>query len=143
MAIGDISVYNEAKAYMIDGGWEAADSIRIDLIRGSGTQPAITDVAPDPTNYTMATTTEGVQTLDTLGNCIVASGATTTFDDTGATVVWASGGGNSTDCTYALVYNFSQAAPNGICFIDLGAARDLTAGSVTITWNASGIFTVA
>jgi len=144
MAVGDISVYDEAKGYMIDGGWEPADNIEIDLLLATST-PVITDAAPDPSDYNLATTTEGAQVLDTLTNMVTTSGSTMTFDDTGATVVWAQGGGNSTTCRWAIIYNQTATTPHAdpcICFVDLGSDRDLTAGSLTITWHASGIFTI-
>ena len=28
MATGDVTVFDEAKAFMIDGGWEASDDIK-------------------------------------------------------------------------------------------------------------------
>lgn len=32
MAQGDVTVFDEAKAYMIDGGWEAADDIKCAIL---------------------------------------------------------------------------------------------------------------
>ena len=143
MAVGDITVFEEAKAYMIDGGWEAADSIEILLITDT---PTAAD-GPDPkiADYAAATTTEGALVLDTLTNMVTEAAGTMTFDDTGASVVWAQGGGNSSAVLFAVVYNQTATTPSTdpvICFIDLGGARDLSAGSITITWNASGIFTI-
>ena len=144
MAVGDISVYNEAKGYMVDGGWEPADSMRIDLVLATST-PLIADVAPDPTDYNLATSTEGEQILDTLTLMVTTSGSTMTFDDTAASQTWAQGGGLSTTVRWAIIYNFTATTPHTkpcICFVDLGSDRDLTAGSLTITWHASGIFTI-
>lgn len=145
MAAGDVLFFHEAKAYMLDGGWEAADSMEINLIRAVST-PAQTDAAPDPADYTLATSTEGAQVLDTWGNMVTQSTGTVTIDDTGATVVWAAGGGNSTDCRWALVYNQTTTVPHtdaALCYIDLGSNLDLSTGSITITWNASGIATIS
>ena len=145
MAEGDITFFNEAKAYMLDGGWEAADSREINLIIATST-PAAGDAAPDPSDYNLATSTEGAQVLDTWGNMVTQSSGTTTIDDTGASVVWAQGGGNSTNVRWALIYNQTTTVPHtdaALCFVDLGSNRDLTAGSLTITWNASGIATIS
>lgn len=141
MAVGDITVFEEAKAFMIDGGWEAADNMAINLLLATST-PTASDAAPDIGDYNLATTTEGEQVLNTLANCVVESGGTMTFDDTDASVVWVQGGGNSTTCRWAVIFNTTQAGNEAICFVDLGSNRDLSAGSITITWNASGIFTI-
>ena len=44
MAVGDVTVYEEAKAYMVDGGWEPADNIAIDLVLATST-PTASDAA--------------------------------------------------------------------------------------------------
>lgn len=142
MAAGDVTVFNEAKAYMIDGGWASSDNIAIDLVLATST-PTAADVAPDISDYNLATSTEGEQVLNTLANCVTEASGTMTFDDTDASVVWAQGGGNSTTCRWAVAFNTTQVGNNALFFVDLGANRDLTAGSITITWNASGIFTIA
>lgn len=145
MAAGDITVYNEAVGYMFDAGWATTNSIEINLVLATST-PTAADVAPAPGSYNLATSTEGAQVLNTWANCVTESGGTMTFDDTDASVVWAQGGGNSTTVRWAVIYNQTTTSPHAdaaICFVDLGSNRDLTAGSLTITWNASGIFTVS
>lgn len=144
MAVGDITVFEEAKANMIDSGWAAADSIEIALILATST-PTAADAVPVLASYNVATTTEGALVLDTLANMTVEAGGTMTFDDTGASVVWAAGGANSTTCRWALIYNQTATVPGtdpAIAFVDLGSDRDLSAGSITITWHANGIFTI-
>lgn len=143
MAVGDITIFDEAMAYMFDGGWATTDNIAADLLTDA-TAPLDTDVSPDPTNYTVATTTEGEQTLATWATFVAQSGGALTMDDDSASVTWAQGGGNSTNCRWALIYNTTATTPHAnpaIAFVDLGSNRDLTAGSITITWNASGIIT--
>ena len=145
MASGDITVFEEAKAYMIDGGWEPADDIEIILLLATSTPTASDGPLPKIADYNAATTTEGAQVLATLANMVVETGGTMTFDDTDASVVWVQGGGNSTTCRWAVVYNQTATTPATdpvVCFIDLGSNRDLSVGSITITWNASGIFTI-
>ena len=66
-----------------------------------------------------------------------------TFDDTGASVTWAKNASNPTNAAAALIYNDTQASDPAIAFVDLGGTIDMTAGALTITWNASGIFTIA
>ncbi len=144
MAAGDLTVFEEAKAYMIDGGWEAADVIKVALIT-SATAPTAADATPAMADYTEVTAggnyTAGGETLDTLGNCVTESGGTMTFDDTGASVSWAQNASNPTNARYAIVHNDTQ-GDQALCFIDLGADVDMTAGPLTLTWNASGLFSI-
>jgi len=144
MAVGDITVVEEAKANMVDSGWGASDSIEIVLLLATST-PTAADAVPVLASYNVATTTEGALVLDTLANMVTEAAGVMTFDDTGASVTWAQGGGNSTTCRWALIYNQTATVPGtdpAIAFVDLGSNRDLTAGSITITWHASGIFTI-
>lgn len=50
-----------------------------------------------------------------------------------------------TNATGVLIYDHSIASPvadQGICFNYLGGPNSVTAGTFTIVWNASGIFTL-
>lgn len=151
MAAGDLAVFDEAFAYMIDGGWEAADSIKLTLIT-SAVVPTSSDAVPGmnagaTTTYTEVAAgggfTAGGEALDTLAAMTVEAARTMTFDDTGASVVWTQNGASPTDARYGIVYNSSDTGlERAIAWIDLGATVDLTAGDLTITWNASGIFTI-
>ena len=145
MAAGDISVFDEAKAYMIDGGWEAADTIKLALLT-SATAPTDADATPALSDYTQVTAggnyVAGGETLDTLANCVTESGGTMTFDDTGASVTWSQNGSNPTNARYGLIYNDTN-SDQAIAWLDLGSTIDMSAGDLTVTWNASGIFTIA
>lgn len=145
MAAGDITVFDEAKAYMIDGGWGSADTIKLALLT-SATTPTASDATPALSDYTQVTAggtyTAGGETLDTLANMVTEAGGTMTFDDTGASVSWAQNGSNPTNARWGLIYN-DTTGDQGIAFLDLGTTVDLSAGDLTITWNASGIFTIA
>jgi len=149
MASGDMTVFDEALAYMIDGGWASADNIKIALIT-SALAPTSSDTTPILTDYTEVTpggnyvgvTGAAGETLDTLANCVTEAAGVMTFDDTGASVSWAQHASNPADARYGLILNASQASPQGIAFVDLGAVIDMTAGSLTITWGGSGIFTI-
>ena len=146
MARGDLTVFEEAKATMLDGGWEAADEIWIGLVTDvcvvSDTKPAY--AAGGTTNYTaIATAGEyavGGLLLDTLANMVVEAGGTMTFDDTGASVTWAQDGSNPQNADHAVIYNKTD----GLCIamIDLDGPIDMQAGDLTVTWNGSGIFTI-
>lgn len=146
MAAGDITVFDEAKAFMIDGGWEAADTIKLALITVA-VVPAAGDTTPALGDYTQVTPggnyAAGGETLDTLGNMVTEAAGTMTFDDTGASVTWSQHASNPTNARYGIIYNDTDASDLAIAFLDLGAAIDMTAGDLTVTWNASGIFTIA
>jgi hypothetical protein len=152
MAAGDLSVFDQAKAYMLDGDFAASDTIKVALITNAVVP---TDADPVPgmnagatTTYTQVTAggnyTAGGDTLDTYGALVVESSGTMTFDDTGAFVEWLSNAGNPTNARYAIVYNSSDTGlERAIAWIDLGQTVNMTAGDLKLTWNASGLFTIA
>ena len=69
------------------------------------------------------------------------SGATATFDLTDIT--WSQNASNPASATWAVVYNNSDAGLRALNFLDLGGLFDMTTGDLVITWNASGVFTLA
>lgn len=151
MAAGDITFFQEALAYMIDGDWASTDQIAVGIATNA-TIPAAGDAAPafgsgGTTNYTEVTPggaySAGGEVLDTLANCVVEAAGTMTFDDTGPSVSWAQNVSNPTNAYYAIVYNTTQAGNDAICSIDLNGPVNMSAGTLTITWNASGIFTIS
>lgn len=152
MAAGDISVFDEAKAYMLDGSFLPAHVIKIALVTVA-VVPTDADAVPGMNAGATVTYTEvaagggysaGGETLDTIANMVVEATGTMTFDDTGATVVWTQTAGSPTNIRYAIIYNSSDTGlERAIAWLDIGATHDLTAGDLTITWNASGIFTIA
>jgi len=146
MARGDLTVFEEAKATIIKGGWEAADEIWIGIVTDVC---AVDDAVPayaagGTTNYTaIATAGEyaaGGLLLDTLANMVSEAGGVMTFDDTGASVTWAQDGSNPQNGDHAVIYHKTS----GLCIamIDLDGPIDMQAGDLTITWNGSGIFTI-
>jgi hypothetical protein len=146
MARGDLTVFEEAKAYMIDGGWESADEIWIGLVTDvcvvSDPLPAY--AAGGTTNYTAIATAgayaAGGLLLDTLGNMVIEAAGVMTFDDTGASVTWAQNGASPQNADHAVIYHKTS----GLCIamIDLDGPIDMQAGDLTITWHGSGIFTI-
>jgi hypothetical protein len=145
MAAGDLTVFEEAKAYMLDGGWGTTDDIKCALITVA-TVPTAADATPALGDYTQVTAggnyTAGGTSLGQWSTLITEAGGTVTFDSA-TNPTWAQNAGNPTNARYAVVYNDTQAGDPAICFVDLGAVVDMTAGALTITWNASGLFTIA
>lgn len=142
MAVGDVTFFEEAKAYMIDGGWEAADDVKCAILDNTVT-PAAGDTTPALTDYTevgtAGTYVAGGTSLGNLGTLVTEAAGTMTFDS-GTNPTWAQDASNDTDAFWALVYHVTTG--QAICFVDLGGPADMTAGPLTITWNASGIFTI-
>ncbi len=146
MARGDLIVFEEAKAFMMDTDQLAADEIWIGLVTDVCvvTDPLPSYTAGGTTVYTpIATAGEyaaGGLKLDTLANCVVEAGGTMTFDDTGASVTWAQNGASPQNADHAVIYNHTTK----LCYvmIDLDGPIDMQAGDLTITWNGSGIFTL-
>jgi len=145
MATGDVTVFDEAKAYMIDGGWEAADDIKCAILDNT-TTPAAGDTTPALGDYTQVgsggTYTAGGTSLGTLGTLVTESGGTMTFDSA-TNPSWAQDASNDTDAYWGLIYNDTDAGDLAIAFVELGGPVDMSAGALTITWNGSGIFTIA
>ena len=148
MAAGDITWFNAAKAFDYFVGWAGTDSVKVALVTTT-TTPAATTATPSLGDFTQVTAggnyTAGGDVLDTWANMWndPTAGGTATFDDTGASVTWAQNASNPSDARWAIIYNDTQAGDPAIAFVDLGAVIDMTAGDLTITWNASGIATVS
>ena len=145
MATGDLIVFDEAKAYMIDGGWEAADDIKCAILDDT-TTPAAADTTPALGDYTEVGTggtyVAGGTSLGNLGASVTEAAGTMTFDSA-TNPTWAQDASNDVDAYWALIYNDTQAGDPAIGFVELGGPVDMTAGDLTITWNASGLFTIA
>lgn len=142
MALNDLLVFEEARAYMIDGGWEAADDIKCAILDNT-VNPAVADAAPVLGDYTQVTAAGtyavGGTSLGNLGALIAEAGGVMTADSA-TNPTWAADGSNDVDAFWAYVYHVPSGL--GICFIDLGGPVDMQAGALTVTWDAAGLFTI-
>jgi len=145
MARGDITIFQEAMAYLIDGGWESADVIKCAVLDNT-TTPTAGDTTPALGDYTEVGTAgsyvAGGTSLGDLGTLVSQTSGTMTFDST-TNPTWAQNASNDTDAYWGLIYNDTDAGKLAIAFVDLGGPVDMSAGDLTITWNASGIFTIS
>lgn len=144
MATGDVIVFEEAKEYLLDGGFEAADDIKCAILDNTAT-PTAAFATPALADFTQVGTA-GTYVLDgtslgTLTSMVTESGGTATFDS-GTNPTWAQNGSNDADAWWGLIYNDTDAGNRAIAFVELGGPVDMSAGSLTITWNGSGIFTL-
>lgn len=144
MATGDVTFFDEAKAYMIDGGWEATDDIKCAVLDNTTTPTAAT-ATPALGDFTEVGTagsyTAGGVSLGNLGTIVTESSGTVTFDSA-TNPSWAQNASNDSDAYWGLIFNDTQAGDPALGFVELGGPVDMSAGSLTITWNASGIATL-
>ena len=145
MARGDVTIFEEARAYLIDGGWEGTDTIKCAILDNT-TTPAVDDTTPALGDYTEVGTdgeyVAGGTSIGTLAACVTQTDGTVKFDsDTNPT--WAQDASNDDDAYWGLIYNDTDASDLAIGFVDLGGPVDMSAGALTVSWNASGIFTIA
>lgn len=144
MAQGDVVVFNEALAYLLDGGFEATDDIKV-AICDDTTTPAQTTASPTLSDFTevgtLGTYTAGGTSLGNIGTLVTQSGAVMTFDSS-TNPTWAADGSNDTDAYWGIIYNDTDGTDRAIAFVDLGGPVNMATTALTITWNASGIFTI-
>ncbi len=143
MATGDVVVFDEAKAYMIDGGFEAADDIKCAILDNTAT-PIASFATPALADFTevgvAGSYTAGGTSLGNLGTLVTEAGGTMTFDSA-TNPTWAQNASNDVDAWWGLIYHVVTG--QAFAFVELGGPVDMQAGDLTITWNASGLFTIA
>ena len=137
MAAGDVTLFNEFKE---DVGQKvhnlSSDTFKLALVTNSVTPAATT---ADPRWGSGGTTETGGPTIGSTTYSETAGVAT--FD--GADNFIASNGSNPNNARWGIIYNDTSTGKEAVAFVDLGAVTDLTAGAFSITWNASGIFSLA
>ena len=144
MATGDVFIFEEAMAYMLDGGWEALDDIKVAIIRDTVT-PIVGQASPTLATYTEVTTTTeylaGGTSIGDWGTLISQTSGVLKFDST-TNPSWAQDALGDTGAYWGLIYN-DTAANVAIGFVELTGPFNMSTGDLTITWAAGGIFTIA
>ena len=144
MATGDLIVFEEAKAVMLDGDWASTDDFYCAIL-DNGTTPIAAFATPTLSDFTevgaSGSYVTGGLNLGALSVLVSEAGGTMKFDSA-TNPTWAQNASNDVDAWWGLVYNFTDAAKDAFCFIELGGPVDMTAGALTITWNASGLITI-
>lgn len=149
MAAGDVVVFNQ---FLQDVGRAVhqleTDTIRFGLITSVTTPTAAT---ADPrwgagggTNFDTNEVTAGGNYAAEGGDIAATysqTAGTATFDGTDISI--AQHAANPTNARWGIIYNDTAVGNQCIAFLDLGSVIDLSTGSFTVTWNASGIFTMA
>ena len=144
MARGDLIVFDEAKAKMIDGDWASTDDFYL-AIMDNTTTPAAADATPVFGDYTevgaAGTYVANGTNLGALSVLVTEAGGVMTFDSA-TNPTWAQDAANDVDAWWGIVYNFTDAGKDAVFFVELDGPVDMTAGDLTVTWNASGMFTI-
>ena len=152
MAAGDVTVFNQHLEDIGRGvhNLETGD-ISFGLITSATTPAATTAV---PTWGAGGTTNMSTNEITTLGgNYAVAGGpsiggtysqttGTATFDVTDVSILQ-SGSNPSANARWGIIYDETATNNECIAYLDLGTDVDLTAGDFTVTWNASGLYTIS
>lgn len=145
MAVGDITVFDEAKAKMIKGNWASTDLFYCAVI-GPTVTPTASFATPTWSDFSAnevtaaGTYTANGTSLGDLDTLVQEVSGTMTFDST-VNPNWGSDPANATNATWGIVYNFTDVAQDCLCFIELGTV-DMQAGDLTIAWSASGLYTI-
>ena len=144
MARGDVVVFEEAKAKMISGNWASTDEFWCAICDNTATPTAATatPVIGDFTQVgTGGTYVDGGLTLGALSALVSEAAGVMTFDSA-TNPTWAQDAGNDVDAYWGIIYNYTDAGKDAVAFVDLGGPVDMSAGALTITWSATGIFTI-
>ena len=147
MATGSVVFFEEALDVAFFHGWEAADDIKLAICDNTATPTAAT-ASPALGLFTQVTAagtyTTGGTSIGAWGTLSVEAAGTLTFDS-GTNPTWAADASNDVDAWWGILYNDTDAVgPNdAIAYVELGGPVDMVAGSLTVTWNGSGIFTIS
>lgn len=152
MAQGDVVVYNQFKEDFGDAKHHLSSaSVWVALINNASTSQSA--ATADPRWGAGGTTNLNTDQVSVGGNYAdggvsvspadpwTRSVATCTFDLTDIT--WSQNAANPASAMWAVGYNNSNAAKEAIFSLDLGGLFDMTTGDLVVTWNASGVFTLA
>ena len=142
MALGDVVVFDEAKLAMLDGTHNmGSDTFKCAVLDNTVT-PAAGDTTPVLADYTEVGAA-GTYVAGGIALTIILSEAAgvVTFDSS-VNPSWAQDASNDVDAHWGLIYNDTNVGKEAIAFVDLAGPFDMSGGSLTITWNATGIFTL-
>lgn len=143
MAAGDLTIFNAGWEEALEN-WIGTDDIKIAILDNT-TAPTAATATPGLATFTEVGTagsyTAGGTSLGTWANFISFSTNVTTLDSA-TDPSWTQDASNDTDAYWGLIYNDTQAGDPALAYLDLGGPVDMSAGSLTITWNASGIITI-
>lgn len=142
MATGDLIVFDEAKLALLNGTHDLDTHVmKVGLVNDT-TTPTAGTATPTFGDFTEVTGTGYTAGGETMTVSLTETGGTVTFDFT-TDASWTQNGAGFTDAHWAIIYNDTAAGDDAIAFVEMGGPVSLVAGDVSITWNASGVFTLA
>ena len=148
MAQGDVVVFNEAKLSLLDGTHDLdTHTIKVAICDNTAA-PTATSLVDGVAFTTLFTEVGNAGSYTTGGDAITISlteSAGTVKFDSADNPTWAQNASNDTDAYWGIIYNTQSVgvANEAIAYVDLGGPIDMSAGTLTINWNANGIFTLA
>ncbi len=145
MAQGDLTFFHESKALMLDGGWEAADDLKL-AICDNTVAPTAATASPALGDFTEVGTAgsyvAGGISIGTWGAFVTQSSGLVTMDSS-TNPTWAQNALNDADAYWGVVYNDTDGGNAALCFVDLGGPINMAIGSLTVTWHANGLATIS
>lgn len=144
MATGDIVWFEEARTLDYFAGWAGTDVIKVAILDNT-VAPTAATATPALGDFTQVGTAgtyvSGGTSLGDWATLWSEAGGTGTMDSA-TNPTWAQNASNDTDAYWALLYNDTQVGDPAFAYVDLGGPVDMSAGALTVTWNASGIATM-
>jgi len=147
MAQGDFLLFEEYSLNIADGSHDMnSDTFALILIT---TLPVITGATPDRADYTEVTGGGGYSTGGIVLTSTYTEAAGTATFDSSTNPAWTAAAGSPTNIKAGLLVNNTHVGTNdAIGFIDMTTDGGTTAislvdGDITVTWNASGVFTLS
>ena len=147
MAQGDFLTFEEFRKTIAEGDDLGGDTFAVILIT---TLPTVSDATPDRADYTEVSAGGGYSSggIVLTGVTWAEAAGVATFDSSMAPS-WTAAAGSPTNIVAALIVNNTHAGTtDAIGFIDMttdggSTPISLVAGNITITFNASGLFTLS
>lgn len=140
MATGDVTIFTAVSALDYLVGWATTDTMKLAILDNT-TAPTAGTATPALGDFTEVGTggtyVSGGTSLGTWGDMAAAGILDSTTNPS-----WAADGGNDADAYWGLIYNDTVAGDPALAFVDLGGPVDMSAVTLQVTWNASGIATV-
>ena len=143
MAAGDVTIFDEAKLALLDGTHDLDTHTFKVAICDNTTAPTAATATPTLADFTeVGSAGSYVAGGTALTVSLTEAAGTVTYDFTN-NPSWAQNASNDVDAYWGIIYNDTDVSDSAVGYVDLGGAVDMTAGDLTITWNASGFFTLA
>lgn len=146
MAAGDVTVFNTAKEWLMDGTFDLdGDTFKLAICDNTAT-PTAAFATPALGDFTqVGTAGTYLAGGEALTATWVESTGTVTLDFTN-NPSWAQHASNDVDAYWGIIYADNVTVPFADCaiaFVDLGGPVDMSAGSLTVTFAGTGLFTLA